>query len=207
MKSSLEQQHKANTAGTEPLKNIFSENPLLSLGLAVSPAILYADTVENALILSAVITVLSFLSVMFSSFIPRKIVFTSRVILYTLAGALMFVPIYILLWRIFPEKAASMGIIAPLLITNPFIVSLSEHRFYKKSKGKMTADLITSLLGYDIAVIVFAFIRELFSKGGIGGRLFGIEHTVSGLAYPFGGFILIGLLAAAVRCISSRRAK
>lgn len=205
MKNAPEQQHKTNKTDTAPLKNIFSENPLLSLGIAVSPAVLYANTVENALILSAVITVLSFFSVMISSFIPRRIVFTSRVILYTLTGALMFVPIYILFWRFFPEKANAMGIIAPLLITNPFIISLSEHRFYKESRGKMTVDLITSLLGYDAAVIVFAFIRELFSQGGIGGRLFGIEHTVTGLAYPFGGFILIGLLAAALRCASSHR--
>lgn len=205
MKNAPEQQHKTNTTDTAPLKNIFSENPLLSLGLAVSPAVLYANTVENALILSAVITVLSFFSVMISSFIPRRIVFTSRVILYTLIGALMFVPIYILFWRFFPEKANAMGIIAPLLITNPFIISLSEHRFYKEPRGKMTVDLTTSLLGYDAAVLVFAFIRELFSEGGIGGRIFGIEHTVTGLAYPFGGFILIGLLAAALRCASSHR--
>ena len=190
-----------------PVKNLFSRNPLLSLGLAVSPAVLYADTAENGAVLAVMITVLSFLSLMISSFIPRRIVFTSRVILYTLISALMFVPIYILFCEKFPEKASSMGIIAPLLITNPFIVSLSEHRFFKKTKGKMAVDIITSLLGYDIAVLVFAFIRELFSTGGIGGRLYGIGHTYPGLAFPFGGFILIGVLAAFIRGISDRPQK
>lgn len=185
-----------------PARNFLSKNPLLACGLAVSPAVLYADTAENAIILSVFMSVLTFASLTVCSFIPRKIVYTSRVILYTLITALMFVPVYILFDRIIPEKTVSMGIIAPLLITNPFIVSRSELQFFRESKGKMFIDILTTLAGYDIAVIIIGFIRELLSTGGVGGKLYGIGYTFPAIGYPFGGFILIGLLAGGVRVIS-----
>lgn len=185
-----------------PARNFLSKNPLLACGLAVSPAVLYANTAENAIILSMFMTILTFGALTVSSFIPRKIVYTSRVILYTLIAALMFVPVYILFNKIIPEKTVSLGIIAPLIITNPFIVSRSELQFFRESKGKMFIDILTTLAGYDIAVILIGFIRELLSTGGIGGKLYGIKYTFSGIGFPFGGFILIGLLAAAVRVIS-----
>lgn len=185
-----------------PSRNFLSKNPLLACGLAVSPAVLYADTAENAIILSVFMSVLTFASLTVCSFIPRKIVYTSRVILYTLITALMFVPVYILFERIIPEKTVSMGIIAPLLITNPFIVSRSELQFFRESKGKMFVDILTTLAGYDIAVIIIGFIRELLSTGGVGGKLYGIGYTFPAIGYPFGGFILIGLLAGGVRVIS-----
>lgn len=198
----LREQNKISDYKFSPAANFLRKNPLLACGLAVSPAVLYADTLENAIILSMFMTLLTFLTLTISSFIPRKIVYTSRVILYTLIGALMFVPIYILFSKIMPEKTVSMGIIAPLLITNPFIVSRSELQFFRESKGKMFADILTTLAGYDIAVIIIGFLRELLSTGGIGGQLYGIKYTFPGLGYPFGGFLIVGLLAAAVRLIS-----
>lgn len=184
------------------VKNIFSKNPLLALGLSVSPAVLYADTLENAVILAIFISVHTFFTLLIASFIPRKIVYISRVILYTLISALMFTALNILSEKYFSLGISSMGYIAVILIINPLIISRSELEFFRKSKGIMIIDIFTSLLGYSSAVILSGFLRELISSGGIGGRLYAVDFTIPAFSETFGGFILLGLLAALVRLIT-----
>lgn len=183
-------------------ENIFSKNPLLILAVAVSPVIFYADTFENAVFLSAFMSVHAFLSLMISSFIPRKIVYISRVLLYTVISAIVFTAVRFFAEKYFPEMMSDFVVCAWILITNPFIISLSETKFFGQSKLRMTADIIFSLIGYSLAAMLIGFIRELFSHGGINGNLYGISVTIPTLDTVFGGFIVTGLLAALARSIS-----
>lgn len=186
---------------------LLSQNALLVKGLAIAPAVLYANTLKNAVTLAVFIIVFSFVTLALSSFIPQSMIYTSRVILYSLIGAVVFVPMSIYMGRLIPLDFDSMGIFMPLMITNPFIVSRSEMQFFKNKGGKMFLDIFFSLLGYGIAVIIIGFIRELISTGGIGGKIFGIKPVFTGAGEVFGGFILLGLLAALTRYILMLSAK
>lgn len=183
-------------------ENFLSKNPLLILGVAVSPVIFYANSFENAVILSAFMSVHVFLTLMISSFIPKKIVYISRVLLYTVISALVFTAVRFLAESYFPKIMSDFGVCAWILITSPFIISLSETRFFKESKLRMTGDIILSLAGYSIAAIIIGTLRELISQGGINGNLYGISFTIPSLDTIFGGFIVTGLLAALARSIS-----
>ena len=68
---------------------------------------------------------------------PKSIVYTIRIILYTLIGAVVYVPSVMLLEYLMPEGVEAIGIFFPLFITNSFIVTRSESIFLMKKKVKI----------------------------------------------------------------------
>ena len=177
------------------------KNPVFVTGLVIAPAVVYANTFTRALTLAAAFSFLTLFTLLFSSFVPRKIVYTIRITLYTIIGALVYVPVAIILNAFIPEQIGSMGIYFPLLITNSFIVSRSETTFFAESKGKMFFDILFSIMGYDIAVILYGLIREVISTGEVNGQVIAMPFSFSVFSSVYGGFILLGILAAAFRGI------
>lgn len=185
------------------LDGIYKKNTVLVGGLVIAPVVFAANTVSKAIALIFTFSLITFLTIMISSFISRSIVYTIRIILYTLIAALVYVPVVSMAIQLFPDDVKSIGIMLPLLITNSLILSKAELRFYRLSKGKMVIDVVSHIVGFDIAVLVIAFIREIIGTGEISGKILGIPLTFPVLVYPFGGFILLGLCAALLRKIQS----
>ena len=65
----------------------------------------------------------------------------------------------------------------------------------------MFLDIIFCIIGYDAAVLLFAAIREILAFGTIGGTIIGMPVSMNAFQNPFGGFILLGLMAALFRNI------
>ena len=188
--------------GTETVRaasGLFTENPLLIGGVAAAPAVFYAYTLENAVRYVCFFSAVTLLSLLIASFIPRSVVYTSRVILYTIIASGVYALICSL--GVFDNEIAALGIFAPLMIVNPFIVSLSEQRFFRKKRLMMLTDIAASVAGYDAAVILTGVLREIIASGGVGGRLYGIPFTLPAFGYTFGGFVILGLIAALTRSV------
>lgn len=190
---------KEGTGKGRAVSGLFSENPLLIGGVAAAPAVFYAYTLENAVRYVCFFSAVTLLSLVIASFIPRSVVYTSRVILYTIIASGVYALICCL--RVFDNEIAALGIFAPLVIVNPFIVSLSEQRFFRKKRFMMFMDIAASVAGYDAAVILIGVLREIIAYGGVGGRLYGIPFTLPAFGYTFGGFVMLGFLAALTRSV------
>lgn len=180
---------------------LLRKNPILVSGLVIAPAVVIADSFLGAVTLSAAFSVITFFTLLVSSFVPKNIVYSVRIILYTVIGALVYVPSAILLKYLMPEGIEAMGVFFPLLITNGLIISRSESIFFLESKGHMLLDIIFCIIGYDAAVVIFGTIREIFGIGMIGGKIIGMPIIFSAFRHPFGGFILLGILSALLRLI------
>ncbi|MGN0641647.1 MAG: Rnf-Nqr domain containing protein [Huintestinicola sp.] len=187
-------------------QGILPHNPLLTAGMLAAPAAVFANTAANAVSFAAVFSAVTFISLMISSFVPKKIPYALRIILYTLCAATVYIPVYNIFSGIIPVSYSQMGVFGPMIVTASFIVSATELRFFRYKKVRMTADVISHIIGYDIVIILLGYFRELFSQGGIGNTLYGVDLVIPGLAAPYAGFILIGLLAAAVRLFTGNRA-
>lgn len=193
-------------AGENSCKNIiknalFYRNPILVSGMVIAPVVVLANNFYDAVTLVAAFSLLTFFTLLMSSFIPKNIVYTIRIILYTIIGALVYVPLVIILKYLMPEGVEALGIFFPLFITSSFIISRSESIFFLETKGKMFLDIIFCIIGYDAAVLLFAAIREILSFGTIGGKIIGMKMIFSAFGNPFGGMILLGLIAALFRSI------
>lgn len=180
---------------------MIKRNPVLAAGMVIAPVVVFANTFMNAVTLVTAFSCITFLTLLISSFVPQKIVYTVRIILYTLIGAAVYIPTALFLDHVMHERISGMGVYFPLLIINSLIVSRSETTFFTENKGKMILDIIFSILGYDIAVLLTGFVREIISTGEINGNILAVPITLSGLSYPYGGFILLGIMAALLRGI------
>ena len=145
--------------------SVISKNPVFVTGLVIAPVVVYANTFTKAVSLVITFSFLTLFTLLFASFVPRSIVYTIRITLYTIIGALVYVPVSIILNLFMSEQIQSMGIYFPLLITNSFIISRSETTFFSESKEKMFFDIVFSILGYDAAVLIFGLVREIILTG------------------------------------------
>lgn len=184
------------------IKNaLFYKNPIFVSGMVIAPAVVMASNLFNAMALITAFSVITFFTLLISSFIPRSIVYTIRIILYTLVGALVYIPSVILLKRIMPIGVEALGIFFPLFIANGFVISRSDSIFFSETKKKMLLDIIFCIIGYDVAVFLFAFVREILSTGTLCGKIIGMPTVLSVFEKPFGGFILLGIMAALFRSV------
>ncbi len=190
-------QHKKASIFT----GMFQKNTVFISGLALSPAVLASTTVNNATITAFVFTIVTFFSITVSSFIPRKVIFSVRIVLYALISSLIYVPTIIFAHNIFGELIFQIGYFIIVIVVNPLIISKSETRFLKQAKSEMLVDLIGYIIGFDIAIITIAFIREILGSGSIGGKLLGIDIIFPILKAPCGALILIAFLGAFLKKI------
>ncbi|MBP1559664.1 MAG: electron transport complex subunit E [Oscillospiraceae bacterium] len=190
-----------NSAKNIILNALVKKNPILVSGMVIAPVVVTANTFLSAATLALTFSVITFFTLVVSSFVPKRIVYTVRIILYTLIGALVYVPSVIILNSVIPGEISKMGIFFPLLITNSLIISRSETIFFRESKGQMILDIVFCIIGYDAAVLLYGLIREVLSAGTAGGKMLGMPYVFSALEYPFGGFILLGAAAALFRFI------
>ena len=184
------------------IKNaLLYKNPIFVSGMVIAPVVVMANNFLDALTLVSAFSLITFFTLVVSSFVPKNIVYTIRIILYTIIGALVYVPSVIFLKFIMPDGVEALGIFFPLFITSSFIISRSESIFFLETKGKMFLDIIFCIIGYDAAVLLFAAIREILAFGTIGGTIIGMPVSMNAFQNPFGGFILLGLMAALFRNI------
>lgn len=190
-----------NSSKTIIFNALLKRNPILVGGMVIAPVIITADSFFSAATLAAAFSVITFFTLLISSFVPKSIVYTVRIIMYAFIGALVYVPASIMLKYFIPEGIDGMGIFFPLLIINSFIISRSESIFFLESKGKMLLDIIFCIIGYDAAVILYGVVREIVGSGTVGGKIIGMPVVFSAFSVPFGGFILLGIMAGLLRVV------
>ncbi|MGN1135517.1 MAG: Rnf-Nqr domain containing protein [Oscillospiraceae bacterium] len=192
---------KKDSLGSIIYNSMVRNNHILVLGTAIAPVIVIANTLKNAAYLALTFSVITFFTMLLSSFIPQRVVYTVRVIIYIAIGSLVYVPTAIIVSAFFPQAIENMGIYFPLLITNSFIIFHSDTMFLTEKKGRMILDLIFGIIGYDIVVLLFGLVREIFSTGEINGKVIALPMLFKAFYQPFGGFILLGIFAAVLRGI------
>lgn len=180
-------------------EGMFSHNPVFAAGMSLAPAVIVANTLRGAAAYAAVFSSVTLMSLMISSFLPRKLPYAIRIILYTFIAAGVYIPFYIFFEGQLDYDLSKLGVFLPMIVSGEFITRAAELRFFRMEKGRMILDVISNIVGFSGAMILLGFVRELFATGGIDGTLYGIGFTIPVLNAPFGGFILIGLIGALIR--------
>ena len=180
---------------------ILGDNIVLSGLMVISPVIVCGDTLKNALALVYAFTAITFLAVLISSFVPQRMPYTLKVILYAVIAAVVYIPVKLATKELYPESISRIGIYFPLLAVNSLIVFQTEAKFFRMPKRDMIVSLLFCILGFDIVMILTGFLRELFAYGTINNRIVDMNTLIDGLSKPFGGFIFLGLMCGSYRFI------
>lgn len=185
----------------ELFDGLFLGNTVLERGLVLAPVIVAAYNYQYSLILGIAFCLITFFTVLISSYIPKVIPYTIRTILYVVIACGIFVPTAMYLDSLFPETAFGLGVFLPLLVVNSLIVVKSESRFHKKTKGGMILDLFFHCAGFFAVIMLTGIIREFLGAGSFLGKPVQDVIKAQAVFLPFSGFIIVGFLAAILKRI------
>ena len=178
------------------------QNPVLERGLTIAPVIVAGNTVKNGLALGLAFCVITVVTILLTALIPKRLPYTLRVICNALAASLVFIPTAMLAERLLPGSTFNLGIYLPLLVTNSLIVQKSDSRYHKLPPKEMLLQLCCTAMGFFVVIMTVSALRELLAYGTLMSKpVQWVSFTVPAVSLPFGGFILTGLLSAAVQAL------
>jgi electron transport complex protein RnfE len=176
------------------------QNIVLMSATAIAPVAACAVDFNTALALSVGFTIIAFISVFLCRFVPKKIVYTIRVIIYALIASLAFIPSYLTVEYFYGSAVAqSLGIFLPILVVNPLILTKTETRFCLRPLGYMLVELAGYVTGFNFACISIGILRDILANKSIGGLEFDLGFTVPAVSTTFGGLIISGIAAGFFR--------
>ena len=188
-------------------KGLFDENPIFILALSLCPALAVTTNVVNALTMGlTVLFVISTNNVVVS--LTRKLVNPKvRVPVYITSIATIVTVVQLVLQAYFPVLYKALGIYLALVVVFAIILARAE---VFASKNKLIPSFFDGFgmgVGFTIAMLVIAVIRELFGNGTIMGYvIFGAGYNPALIMIlPPGAFILIGYMIGGIRLYNQRK--
>ena len=197
------------------LKGLIKENPVLVLVLGTCPTLAISTSVIAAFGMGIAATAVLILSNMAISAIRKIVPDPVRIPCYIVVIAGFVTIVDLLLQAYVPALSASLGVFIPLIVVNCIIIGRAEAFAAKNTIGASALDGIFQGLGYTIVLTIMCIIREFLGSGSFGKGLINTVNGVIGtgdglqifssdlgakiLTMPFGGFLTLGCLIAAMQ--------
>lgn len=206
-------------------EGLITNNPVLVQQIGMCATMAITTTLFNGVGMGlSVLIILTCCNVVISAIrkiIPNEI--RLAIFVVVIAG---FVTIVDLLLQAFvPALSESLGVFIPLIVVNCIIIGRAEAFCQKNSVGASFFDGIFQGFGYTVVLVIMCMFRELIGSGRFGGglidlakgitldgtgagiQIFNADYGVSIMNLPFGGFLTLGLLIAAMQYALNRSAK
>jgi len=174
-------------------------------GLLIGPVIAGATDFESAAAISVVFSLVTFFSVAVCRLLPRRMVYTVRIIAYALIASALYIPAILACQFLLGEEViVRAGIYLPILVINHVILSKTETRFFHLSYFQMLLDALGYIAGFVIVCLLTGIIRDILVNSAIGSLSIETGLSLPALETTFGGFILVGVLAGICRAIYNK---
>ncbi|MBR5232665.1 MAG: electron transport complex subunit RsxE [Clostridia bacterium] len=190
------------------LKGILRENPVFVLILGTCPTLATTTTVKGAFAMGLAAAAVLICSNAVVSLLRKIIPDSMRIPCYIVIIAGFVTIVQMIMHAFLPELYELLGVYLALITVNCIILGRAEMFAGKNTVGKSILDGIGMGLGFTIAMLAMATIREVFGAG----TFFGIEipflstHTIDILIKAPGGLMVYGLLIAVVNIITKGKA-
>ena len=175
--------------------HIWLSNPVMVRGLGMAPIVGAALDGRHALMLCLA----SLLLVTFTRVLAVAVCHLSknrfRPVIYSYSAAILYIPVYILLYNLFGADLSLLGIYLPLLVVEPAIVKRMEFAELESVSAAFRHGFNNSL-GMCAALLIVGCLRELLATGAVFGRQLMTTALLPLAAQPSGGFVLVGVIAA-----------
>jgi electron transport complex protein RnfE len=189
------------------VNGIFNENPVFRLVLGACPIIAVTTSVSNGIGMGLAATLVLLGSNLVISalrnFIPNKV----RIPAYMVVISTFVTIIQLLMQAFVPALYEALGIFLPLIVVNCIILARAEAFAGKNAVMPSIADGIGMGIGFTLALVMIAAVREFFGTGSIMGfQLMGasFEPVLLFILAP-GGFLVFGLLLGIINAIADKR--
>ena len=186
---------------------IIDNNPTLVQLLGMCPTLAVTTSVLNAIGMGLATTAVLIFSNVFISLLRKFIPSQVRIAAFVVIISGFVTAVELLIKSFFFELYGSLGLFIPLIVVNCIILARAE-AFASKNKVLPSAiDGLSMGLGFTVALIVIATIREILGAGTF------LGFSVLGAAYkpailfilPPGAFLTLGFVIAAVQKIRNSK--
>lgn len=185
---------------------VVDNNPIALQVLGICSALAVTSTMENALVMTMAVIVVTAFSSLFISIIRNQIPSSVRIIVQMAIIASLVIIVDQVLKAFSYQLSKALSVYVGLIITNCIVMGRAEAFAMKERPIASFLDGIGNGLGYGAVLMIVAFFRELLGFG----TVFGVEilpliqndgwYQGNGLlVLPFSSFFLIGLLIWAIR--------
>lgn len=191
------------------LRGIIAENPVLVLVLGTCPTLAVSKNVVSALSMGIAATLVLICSNAVISALRNIIPDTVRIPCYIVIIATFVTVVQMLLQAYLPDIYDMLGMYLALIVVNCIILGRAEMFARKNGVVDSVIDGIGMGVGFLIALLAMATIREVIGAGSFAGIEipFLSEYNIPILAEAPGGFLVFGILIAVVNKIGPSKGK
>lgn len=201
------------------LKGLFTENPLLVSILGTCPALATTKTVEAALGMGLLFTIVLICSSMLVSLLRKIISEEIRTPAYIVIIATFVTIVKMMTNAFLPELYSTLGVFISLIVVNCIVLGRAEAYASKNGVFDSFIDALGMGVGYTLAIMLMAFFREFIGTGAFSfGSIFTfipafklqiipVDYKISLFQTPAGAFIVFALILAVIAFIKNRKAE
>jgi len=146
---------------------IINENPIFVLTLGLCPALAITNKFENALLMGICLMVILLFSNFLIAIIKKLVPDNVKIPVYVLIIGTFVTIVEILIDIYVPVLQTSLGIYLPLIVVNCVVMGRAMSVASKKGVGTSILDAIGIGIGYTLALILIALVREILGAGTI----------------------------------------
>lgn len=196
------------------LKGIILENPVLVLVLGTCPTLAVSTGLISAISMGLAATVVLVCSNIVISILRKIIPDTVRIPCYIVVIAAFVTAVQMLLQAFLPSVYEMLGVYLALIVVNCIILGRAEMYARKNTVIDSALDGLGMGVGFLLALVVMAFIREILGTGMISLASFGMDpikipvlcdYNIPILTQAPGGFLVYGILIAIVNAIGPKK--
>ncbi len=189
------------------LRGIIMENPVLILILGTCPSLATSTSVISALSMGLAATVVLVCSNVVISALRNIIPDTVRIPCYIVIIAAFVTAVQMLLQAYLPSIYDMLGVYLALIVVNCIILGRAEMFARKNNVADSALDGIGMGIGFLVALLLIATIREVFGNGSFAGFEIPllVNYKIPLLAQAPGGFLVYGILIAVMNKLTEKK--
>lgn len=199
------------------LKGIFIENPLFVSILGTCPALATTKTLEAAIGMGILFTIVLICSNVLVSLLRKIIPEEIKTPAYIVIIATFVTMVKMFTNAFLPELYSTLGVFISLIVVNCIVLGRAEAYASKNNVYDSFIDAVGMGVGYTLAIMLMAIFRELLGTGAFSfGTIFTfipyfklqiipVDYRISLFTTPVGAFIVFALILAVIAFISNRK--
>ena len=191
------------------MEGLLTQNPVLVQVLGMCSTMAITTSFFNGLGMGVAVLVILTLSNVIIAAIRKIVPDKIRIAMFIVVIAGFVTIVDLCIQAFVPDLAESLGVFIPLIVVNCIILGRAESFSYKNGVVASFWDGIFQGIGYTVVLMIMCIIREFLGAGTFGGGLLGPdlkgirilpEQFPAGMmTLPVGGFLVLGVLIAAMQ--------
>ncbi|HAZ97580.1 MULTISPECIES: electron transport complex subunit RsxE [unclassified Treponema] len=187
------------------------ENPLLVLNIGLCSSLGVTTSIFNGLGMGMSMTFVLLMSELVISIFRKCIPNAIRLPIFIIIIAAFTTIVQFVLQAYVESLYDALGVFLPLIVVNCIIMGRVESFASKNNVGNSILDALGMGIGYTCVLVVISLVREFFGGGTLmAGTSVKLElipeaYRIGILNSAPGGFIVFGLLGAAVQALKNRK--